>query len=74
MATYREEVEALRDLLWSRLETATTRDTAPIARAYLDTIDRIEALSAVNPKTEEGRKSDELAERRAARIADSANS
>jgi hypothetical protein len=72
VATYREQVEDLRDLLLGRLKEASTRDTAPIAKAYLDCLDRIEALQSVNPKPEEGRKSDELAKRRAARVADSA--
>jgi len=72
MATYREQVEGLRDLLLTRLKEASTRDTAPLAKVYLDTLDRIEGLSATNPKPEEGRKSDELAKRRAARVADSA--
>lgn len=73
MATYREQVEGLRDLLFERLKEASTRDTAPLARAYLDALDRIEAMQSTNPKPEEGRKSDELAERRARRVSDSAN-
>lgn len=73
MATYREQVEDLRDLLLGRLKEASTRDTAPIAKAYLDALDRIEALEAVEP-TKEGRKSDELSARRARRVADSQSS
>lgn len=69
MATYREQVEDLRDLLLARLKDASARDTAPIAKTYLDCLDRIEALQSTNPKPEEDRKSDELAKRRASRVA-----
>ena len=74
MGTYRDQVEDLRDILKVRLDDAGTRDTASLAKVYLECLDRIEALQSISPKTEEDRKSDELAKRRADRIADSQSS
>lgn len=71
MATYREELEELRDILKARLDVAGSRDIAPIAKTYADTIAKIAAMDSTKPQ--EGSKLDELAaarERRRANATD----
>lgn len=65
---YTERLSALRDLLAVRLENASARDVAPIARQLADVDARLEALSI----PEESDQVDEIAQRRAARRADAA--
>jgi hypothetical protein len=71
MATYREELEELRDTLKERLDVAGARDTASIAKVYADVLGKIAALDSTRPQ--EGSKLDELAaarERRRANATD----
>lgn len=72
VATYRERLEELRDLLWNRLQTAGSRDTASIAKQYADTIKALEAMDTDVPR--EGSKLDELAEARRRRLANAESS
>jgi hypothetical protein len=67
VATYREELEELRDLLKQRLEVAGSRDTASIAKTYADTIAKIAVLDST--RLQEGSKLDELAAARSRRRA-----
>ena len=71
MATYREELEDLRDRLKISLDSAGGRDIAGIARVYADVLGKIAALDSTKPQ--EGSKLDELAaarERRRANATD----
>lgn len=72
MATYREELEELRDLLLTRLKEASARDTAPIAARYADTIARLAAMDSTVPQ--EGSKLDELSAARERRRSGTASS
>lgn len=72
VATYREQLEELRDLLWDRLQSAGSRDTAPIAKQYRDTVATLEAMDTDVPR--EGSKLDELAEARRRRLANAESS
>lgn len=67
MATYREELEELRDILKSRLDVAGSRDIASIAKQYADTLAKIASIDSTKPV--EGSKLDELAAARSRRRA-----
>jgi hypothetical protein len=66
----RRSLEAIRDRLASELVSAAGRDVAPIAKELQAVIDRIDRL----PGGREVSRRDELAARRARRIADAAGS
>lgn len=63
--TKREQLEAIRDLLAQKLEAAPASAAASIARELVGTIKELGYLEV----TREGSKADELAARRADRIA-----
>lgn len=69
MAVDREDLERLRTTLWDRLEDAPSSAVGPIAAQLLRVMIQLGEINATNP----GSKADELAERRARRVADSAN-
>lgn len=68
MASRRDQLEELRDLLRDQLDQAPPSAVAGIAREYRATLDALAALeSGATPREEEGSKVDELSARRAAR-------
>lgn len=67
MATDREKLQALEDLLRERLDRAPIRETASIAKVLRDVIKDVAALDAQIPQ--EGSKVDDLAEKRRSRQA-----
>lgn len=67
MATDREKLQALEDLLRERLDRAPIRETASIAKVLRDVIKDVAVLDAQIPQ--EGSKVDDLAEKRRSRQA-----
>lgn len=66
MADMREDLEALRSILWESLTDAEPDKRASLAREYRTTVEKLAALDAGKVK-EAGDPIDELASRRAAR-------
>lgn len=68
MAGLQEQLEQLRDVLWSSVNSADPEKVAPLAKEYRAVVERLEALTGAGKV---GDPIDEIAARRAARGAGS---